>query len=107
MKTPANVAQAVDELTALGYVDSFRAEGGGLRAAGMESCRHAPEEIQVEKAYRFEVDSSPDGQTLVLALRCRPDGHAGTYVLPYGPALAAEDADALARLGDIRPFLSK
>jgi hypothetical protein len=103
MKTPANVAQAVDKLTAEGYADSFRAERRGLCAS---RCCHPPEEIRIERAYRFEGgDSTPDEQTIVLGLRCVPDGIAGTYVVPHGPLLSAPDADALQRLRDDRPFV--
>lgn len=105
MKTPENVAQAVDALTAQGYADTFRAEGCGLRAAAFARCCHPPEEILVERVYRFEGDSTPDEQTIVLGLRCVPDGHAGTYVVPHGPLLSARDAEILPRLRDVRPHV--
>lgn len=107
MTTPLTVAQAVDELTSQGYADSFRAEGDGLRAAARAHCCHPPEEIQIERAYRFEEDSNPDEQTIVLGLRCVPDGNAGTYVVPHGPRLSGRDADVLPRLRDIRPHVPK
>lgn len=101
--TPKNVVEAVEQLTQEGYRDIFRAEGCGMKAASQAQCCHPPEEVQIERLYRFEGDSQPDEQTMVMGLRCLPDGNAGTYVIPHGPKLSRLDADALSRLKDIRP----
>ena len=104
MRTPRDVAEAVDLLTAQGYADTFRAERCGLRAAALAGCCHRPEDVRIEHAFRFEGDSTPDEQTIVFALRCAPHGNAGTYVLPHGPETPAPDADAMSRLVDARTF---
>ncbi|HEX7896997.1 MAG TPA: hypothetical protein VF950_04520 [Planctomycetota bacterium] len=107
MKTPSGVAEAVDQLTAEGYPDTFRAELCGMRAAALAGCCHPPEDVRVERAYRFEGDSTPDEQVVVFALRCMPHGNAGTYVVPHGPETPALDAEALPRLIDARPFVTR
>ena len=101
--TPQNAAEAVDQLTAQGYADTFRVEPRGLRAV-RAGCCHPPEEVRIEQALRFETDSAPDDQVVVFALRCVPHGNAGTYVVPHGPETPAADAEAMTRLIDARPF---
>jgi hypothetical protein len=101
--TPLNAAEAVDQFTALGYADTFRAEPRGLCAAAAGCC-HPPEEVRIEQALRFETDSAPDDQVVVFALRCVPHGNGGTYVVPHGPETPAADAEVMTRLVDARPF---
>jgi hypothetical protein len=102
--TPVNVAQAVDQLTAQGYADTFRAELCGMHAAALAGCCHPPEDVRIEQAYRFEGNSTPVEQAVVFALRCVPHGNGGTYVVPHGPETPALDAEAVPRLIDARPF---
>ncbi len=102
--TPRNAAEAVEQLTAQGYADTFREESGGLRATALAGCRHSPEDVRIEQALRFEDGSTPDEQVLVFALRCAPHGNGGTYVVPHGPETPAEDAEVMSRLIDARPF---
>ena len=106
--TPVNAAEAVDHLTAEGYADTFRAEARGTIAAALAGCRHRPEDVRIEQALRFEEsDSTPDEQVVVFALRCVPHGTRGTYVVPHGPETPSEDAQAMSRLIDARPFAGK
>jgi hypothetical protein len=104
--TATNVAEAVDQLTAEGYADTFRAEPCGLHAAALAGCCHPPEDVRIELAFRFENNSTPDEQAVVFALRCVPHGNGGTYVVPHGPEISPMDADAVPRLIDARPFVS-
>ena len=75
-----------------------------MRAAALAGCCHPPEQVRIEQALRFEGDSTPDEQVVVFALRCAPHGNRGTYVVPHGPETPAEDAEAMVRLADARPF---
>src|SRR5687768_1045583 len=103
--TPKNLGEAVERLTAEGYVDTFRAELCGMHAAALAGCCHPPEDVRIEQAFRFEDNSTPDEQVVVFALRCVPHGNAGTYVVPHGPEIPSLDAEAVPRLIDARPFV--
>ena len=99
--TPKTLTEAIDQLGAQGYADTFRAEACGMRGA---ACCHPPEDVRIEQALRFEDDSTPDEEVVVFALRCVPHGNGGTYVVPHGPETPVEDAEAMLRLVDARPF---
>jgi hypothetical protein len=107
VKTPRDVAEAVDLLTARGYADTFRAELCGMHAAALAGCCHPSEEVRIEHAFRFENGSTPDEQAVVFALRCVPHGNAGTYVIPHGPETPALDAASVLGLIDARPFSAR
>ena len=91
------VAGCVDQLTADGYTDWFRADPGGLRAA-TAGCVHAPETMRVAKVFRFEGQTNPDDEAIVFALECTQHGVKGTYTVPYGINTPLADLDSLRRL---------
>ncbi|MEO8697135.1 MAG: hypothetical protein ABI658_26740 [Acidimicrobiales bacterium] len=51
----------------------------------------------VEEIVRFEGDSNPDDQAILIAV-FTPCGHRGLYVAPYGPNAPALDAQLLRAL---------
>ena len=91
------VAEAVNRLSAAGYVDDFRAVPGGLRAVAA-GCVHRPEALVIDEVVRFEGISDPDDEAIVFALRCEPHGIKGTYTVPYGPNLPEIDTEMMQRL---------
>ena len=96
------LADVVDRFTRSGYRDTFRAEGGSIRAVG-GGCLHPPEELQIEAIERFEGVSDPADEAIVLALRCVPHDRRGTYVAPYGKHMPVADSDMIRRIPDARP----
>jgi len=95
------LSQAVERLTAAGYRDDFRAEGGGLRAVGT-GCIHDPEALVIEEVLRFEGSSDPQDEATLFALHCTTHDVRGTYVVAYGPTTDTLDAEMVRRLTDGR-----
>jgi hypothetical protein len=92
------LAEAIDRLQRAGFRDSFRAEGGMLRALEWER-RFVPEELVVEETVRFEGVSDPDDEAILFALRSRSGDVRGTWAVSYGPGLHPDEAELLRRLG--------
>lgn len=79
----SSVADFVDAWTGRGYTDSFRVEGDRLRATrARRSFR--PEDLQIDVLERFEGDSNPDEESLVLALRTEDGSVRGTCCISFG-----------------------
>jgi hypothetical protein len=97
-----SLSQTVDDLSARGWDAEFSAESGGILRCG--PCGHtiSPTEVQVDSVNRFEGESDPDDEAAVFALTCHC-GCKGVYVVAYGPAMSAADADAVAQLSRREP----
>ena len=94
------LVEAMERLRSIGYVNDFSATSGGhLRC---EVCRsnHDPAAISIIETVRFEGDSNPDDESILLALECEC-GALGQYTAAFGPDTPAEDALVLHSL--IRP----
>ena len=92
-----SVSEALQRLTAAGYVDGYRAESEGLRSR-LTGSIHPPEAFLVDEIVRFEGDSDPSDESAVLALTRTADGTKGTYVVAFGPLMDATDAVLFARI---------
>jgi hypothetical protein len=89
------VAEAVDGLTAHGFVERFRAHASGLLAIERgEAIRK--EDLVIRAYYRFEGVSDPDDMAIVYAVETRA-GVRGTITDAFGvysdPAIGAALAD--------------
>lgn len=109
MNQTKTLFQVVDEMTADGFDDVFRAEGEGdqpgLRAVNA-GCFHATSELCIERVARFEGATNPDDEAVVFALRCEPHSVRGTYTVPYGPSLGALDARIVQELSKARQSMA-
>ncbi len=56
-----------------------------------------PADVRVDHTIRFEGDTNPDDQDIVVALECSC-GCRGVYSAPYGPSTPPEDVAVLRRL---------
>jgi hypothetical protein len=92
------VSEALQRLTASGYVDEYRADTRGLRSRASGAVV-PPEAFRVDEVVRFEGDSDPSDESVVLALTSTTDGTKGTYTIAYGPLMDALDADIIRRIG--------
>ena len=89
--------EALNRLRAAGYLGDFNAtEAGELRCIGCDA-RHDPETMRIDETVRFEGESSPGDEAILLALRCSC-GVGGTYTSAYGPTAASADMAVLTRL---------
>lgn len=95
------LSQALARLVESGYVESFRAEGGRLRALDSGGL-YRPEDVVVDEIVRFEGTADPGDEAVLFALRSR-DGVRGTYSTAFGTHIPPADAEVVPRL-DVEPF---
>lgn len=93
MDMPETVTEAVTLLEHGGYA------GGFLLRDGMATCgacahQHALSDLVIDRLFRFEGDTDPADEAIVVGVRCVVCGALGVIVSAFGP-----DADpALAQL---------
>ncbi len=91
------LVEAMERLRSVGYVNDFSATADGhLRC---DRCRtdHDPRVISIAATLRFEGDSNPDDESILIALEC-DCGVRGQYTAAFGPDTPAEDALVLRAL---------
>ena len=81
---PETVTEAVQYLAERGYVDSFALAAEGLSGPGAEQL-HALEEAVVDYQFRFEGDSDPGDEAIVLGITCSC-AERGVLVSAFGPS---------------------
>lgn len=82
MSTPDTVTAAVQLLAAAGYAEDFVvAEHATTTCVG----GHPHASLTVVETYRFEGDSDPDDESVVLGVVCGDCGQRGIVVSAYGP----------------------
>jgi len=93
-----SLAGSVRELAERGFRHSFRAISGRLK--DLETGRlYDPERLRVAEVLRFEGASDPDEQAALFAIESEAGDALGTYSVVFGPAIPAEDAAVLEKLG--------
>ncbi len=91
------LVEALNRLRGDGYTQDFAAVAGGdLRCGGCGSL-HPPETMVIGEIVRFEGDSNPDDEAILVAMRCSC-GFGGLYSAAYGPDTSSNDVAALTRL---------
>ena len=91
------LVEALTRLRSDGYTQDFAAVAGGdLRCGGCGSV-HRPETMVIGEIVRFEGDSNPDDEAILVALHCSC-GVGGLYSSANGPDASAYDVAALTRL---------
>ena len=95
--TLETLSQAQNRLTAEGFVDDLVADDGQLRSAGTDKHHHVDDLVAAE-LIRFEGDSDPDDEALLVAVASRDGEPIGTFTVPYGPNTSADQSDILTRL---------
>jgi len=91
-----SVVETLDRLHALGYLD-FSVEGP---RTGCRVCdgQLADEALEVVEVHRFEGESNPDDESIVVAVACRSCGWHGVLVSAYGSSASNEVAEFLTAL---------
>jgi hypothetical protein len=77
------LSSATNALTQEGYKESFKAEDTCIRALYSKKA-YQPEDLTIEKHFRFEGMTNPADQTELMAITAK-DGLKGTLVMSYGP----------------------
>jgi len=93
---PETVTEAVQYLAERGYVDSFALDTEGLTGPGAEQL-HALDEAVVDYQFRFEGDSDPGDEAIVLGISCAC-AQRGVVVSGFGPSADVEHAAVLRAL---------
>ena len=91
------LSQAIRRLRVAGYVADFSASPEGNLLCRSCGTSQAPEGIEIRETVRFEGDSNPDDQAILLALACA-DGCLGQYSAAFGPGTPPADVIVLQRL---------
>jgi len=82
MDAPDTVTEAVELLAALGYVDDYALSTEGIVDSGA-GVLHPIASAVVDHTFRFEGDSDPGDEAIVLGVRCGAGGK-GVVVSAYG-----------------------
>jgi len=97
---PDTVTEAVALLQAEGYRDpvELRAEGLVCSVCGAVTPATELDDVQVDRIFRFEGDSDPDDEMIVLAVTCSVCHARGVIVSAYGVDVEPDTAEALRHL---------
>lgn len=91
------LTDALARLRADGYRSDFLAtDDGELVCRGCDRSMD-PADVKIDHTSRFEGDSNPDDEDIVLAIECGC-GCKGVYSAAYGPSTPPDDAAVLRRL---------
>jgi hypothetical protein len=101
MAAPDTVTEAVNLLEAEGYTHQFGVQDHGLKC-GSCGTLHDPTQAVIDRIFRFEGDSDPGDEAIVLGLRCPHCDLLGTLVSAYGPSADPDEVDVLTKLVDGR-----
>jgi hypothetical protein len=97
---PDTVTEAVALLQAEGYRDpvELRAEGLVCVVCGTVTPVADLDHVKVDRVFRFEGDSDPDDEMIVLAVSCSACHARGVIVSAYGVDVEQDKAEALRHL---------
>lgn len=76
------VLEIIDRLREKHYSDDFKIMEGDIVSQNSTK-RYRPDELVIEKTYRYEGDSNPDDNAIVYAITAK-DGTQGVLVDSYG-----------------------
>ena len=91
------LTDAINRLRAAGYEAEFSATVDGHLTCGSCGQTYDPLSMEIDHTVRFEGDSNPDDEAILLAIRC-PTGCMGLYSAAFGPSAPPEDVAVLRRL---------
>jgi hypothetical protein len=97
METPATVTEAITLLEAEGYRSDFSFTDGSVRCAACD-VRHAPPQLLVRRTFRFEGETDPGDEMIVLGIECPACGVRGVVVSGYGRDASPEFVELLQQL---------
>lgn len=97
MDAPDTVTEAVAFLASQGYVDDYHLSPEGIVDANSRTT-HPLQTATVDYTFRFEGDSDPGDEAIVLGVSCTEWGRKGVVVSAYGPDADPEHTALLVAL---------
>jgi hypothetical protein len=94
---PDTVTEAMRYLTDHGYSDEIRLVAGGLECDSVDGVYDASK-ADVDYTFRFEGDSDPGDEAIVLGISLPDWGVKGVLAAGYGPSVGPEQAEVLRAL---------
>lgn len=91
------ISETQARLTRHGFVDDLIADHGQLRSAGSNK-RHDLDAVIAAEIVRYEGDSDPGDEAILIAVSTTDGEPIGTFTAPYGPQATREQTDVLVRL---------
>jgi hypothetical protein len=97
MDTADTVTDAMAKLEADGYRSDFSFTDGSVRCVACD-VRHTPPQLVVRHTFRFEGETDPGDEMIVLGIECPACGVRGVVVSAYGPDASPEFIELLQHL---------
>lgn len=97
MIEPETTSQALQRLADQGYTADFRTDKDGLKILPHNIIVN-PDQIIVDKIYRFEGETDLDDEEIIFALSYPKLGLKGTFLVAFGPKMDPLDADIVQHL---------
>jgi hypothetical protein len=94
---PESESGAITWLASQGFVSDFSLADDSLECSACQRL-HPPEGLVVRHTFRFEGDTDPGDESIVLGLECPECGALGVAVSAYGPDADPGLLAVLARL---------
>lgn len=95
------LTDAMRRLRAAGYTANFSATADGRLRCRTCGTTQGAETVRIDETVRFEGESNPDDEAILLALVCA-GGCRGQYVAAFGADTPEHDVDVLRHLSRIR-----
>jgi hypothetical protein len=97
VETAETVTEAIAILEADGYRTDFSFTDGTIRCTACDVA-HAPPQLLVRRTFRFEGETDPGDEAIVLGVECPACGMRGVVVSAYGPDASPEFMELLTQL---------
>ncbi len=94
------LTNALDRLAERGFGDDLIAAGSRLRSV-TTGTEHDPATLGITETIRFEGDTDPGDEAVLLAISTHGGEPLGTFVTPYGPSASADQAEILRHLHQV------
>jgi hypothetical protein len=95
--TEETLVSAMARLRAAGFTSDYAATETGMLSCSECGVEIDPVSMQIDEVVRFEGDSNPDDEAILIAVSCSC-GCPGLYATGYGPSAARPDALVLRAL---------
>ncbi len=97
MKAYTTILEAIQDLQAKGYNDTFSIEGKMLQSQESRR-RFQPEEVVIDKVVRFEGETNPSDAAILYAISSTQHEVKGLLQQAYGAYSDPESADVIASI---------